>query len=102
MSADLIAQRHLDSIRRALGVTPPELTPEQAAWDALTKQQRAFVLRGLGLDPHTLTYRTLTLRQRQAFRQAVEGWAQSAARLNGIIASANAEQLRRHQSVVAA
>ena len=72
MNPDLIAQQHLDGIRRALGVTPPELTPEQAAWDALTKQQRAFVLRGLGLDPHTLTYRTLTLRQRQAFRQAVQ------------------------------
>lgn len=101
MSPDRIAQQHLNDMRRALGATPPELTPEQAAWDALTKAQRRFILRGLGIDPDTMQYRTLTIGQRQAFRQAVEGWAQCAGRLTGIIASANAEVLRRHAEVAA-
>lgn len=88
-------------IEEALG-KPVIPRHQQAMWDELDREQRRFILRGLGLDPETLTFRTMTFAQRARFQRAVERWAGCAARLQAISEEVTAARLAEHRREVAA
>lgn len=97
---DPVAQARAE-IEAALGhaVIPRH---EQAMWDELDREQRAFILRGLGIDPETMTFRAMTVAQRERFHRAVEKWAGCAARLKAISEQVTAAKLAEHERRVAA
>lgn len=66
-------------------VQPGFYERDRSAWDALTKQQQAFVIRGLGMDPNTTTWETMTRRQHDAVIRLMEGLATTCAVAVGIL-----------------
>lgn len=75
-------------------------TPEKAAWSALDERQKLFILRGLGLNPHTFAIERMTNHERVRLFNCVKAWAGTAERLQGILGTCKAEQQAEHLQLV--
>lgn len=67
-------------------------TPERAAWSALDDRQKLFILRGLGLNPHTFAMERMTNHERVRLMNCIKAWAGTAERLQSILGTCRAEQ----------
>lgn len=75
-------------------------TPEKAAWSALDERQKLFILRGLGINPHTFAIERMTNHERVRLFNCVKAWAGTAERLQGILGTCRAEQQAEHLRLV--
>lgn len=75
-------------------------TPEKAVWAELDERQKLFILRGLGLNPHTFAMERMTNHERVRLMRCIQDWAGKASTLQSILKTCRAEQQAEHLRLV--